>query len=427
METRGDTRRPRRVAGPPRAAIAATALVLAGGLPACSRSTQGPLERLPRSLTSAEEAVLSASNEFGLSLYGRLAADQRDENVFFSPLSAHLALGMTANGAVGETLDGMRAALAQEGLDEEGANAAYRDLLALLLGLDPAVELEIANSIWYRTGLAVRPEFADMSRQTFDAEVRELDFTDPGAPGVINGWVEDATRGRITELIEEIRPEHVMFLLNAIYFKGDWSARFDADDTRPADFTRLDGTPVEVEMMSRTDASDVRIRHGGGFTGIELPYGRDAFVMTILLPEEGGHPADLLASADAETWDGWMAGFEAAGDVTVELPRFRLEWEKYLNDELIDMGMDVAFDPNLADFDRLAAGGSDFYISFVRQKAFVEVNEEGTEAAAATSVGVGVVSAPPTFRVDRPFLFAIRERFSGAVLFIGQVLDPTAD
>jgi len=395
---------------------------------ACGQSATGPLERLPRSLTPAEEAVLSASNEFGIELFRRLAADQRDENVFFSPLSAHIALGMTANGAVGETLDGMRTALAQEGLTEEQANAAYRDLADLLLGLDPDVELAIANSIWYRMGLAVRPEFVDLSRQMFDAEVRDLDFSDPAAPGVINGWVEEATRGRITELIEEIRRDHVTFLVNAVYFKGDWTTQFDADDTRTANFTRLDGSVVPVDLMHRSRASDIRVRDHEAFTGIELPYGRGAFVMTILLPPPGTHPADLLASADTATWGEWMGRFSTPADerVVVELPRFRLEWAKYLNDELIDMGMDVAFEPDLADFDRLAEGGDDFYISEVRQKAFVEVNEEGTEAAAATSVGVGVVSAPPTYRVDRPFLFAIRERFSGAVLFIGQVLDPTA-
>lgn len=407
-------------------ALQLAAIALVAAAIACSQSATGPLERLPRSLTPAEDAVLSASNEFGIDLYRRLAVDQRDENVVFSPLSAHIALGMTANGAVGETLDGMRAALAQEGLTEDEANAAYRDLTDLLLGLDPAIEIAIANSIWYRMGLAVRPEFVDLSREMFDAAVRDLDFDDPGAPGVINAWVEEATRGRITELIDEIRPDDMMFLVNGVYFKGDWTTRFDRDDTRTSSFRRLDGSEVQVEMMSRRDASDARIQRHEEFTGIELPYGRDAFVMTILLPPEGVHPAELLASADADTWDEWMAGFAASGDATIEFPRFRLEWDKYLNDELIDMGMDVAFDGHLADFDRLAAGGADFFIAFVRQKAFVEVNEEGTEAAAATSVGVRVVSAPPTYRVDRPFLFAIRERFSGAVLFIGQVLDPTA-
>jgi len=421
------TRRTERAQEPPRGRRRwlTAALACAAGLVACSE-TMGPLEQLPRSLTPAEEAVLSASNEFGIELYRRLAADARDENVFFSPLSAHTALGMTANGAVGETLDGMRAALAQEGLTEEEANAAYRDLSDLLLGLDRSVELEIANSIWYRMGLAVRPEFVDLARAIFDADVRDLDFDDPQAPDVINQWVEEETRGRITDLIEEIRREHVMFLVNAVYFKGDWTRAFDPDDTRDGAFARLDGGTVQVPMMRRSDASDVRVFDGDGLTGIEIPYGRGAFVMTILLPPAGTHPADLLASADADAWDAWMAGLAPAGEVAVELPRFRLEWEEYLNDALIDMGMAVAFDRDLADFDRIAAGGADFYISFVRQKAFVDVNEEGTEAAAATSVGIGVVSAPPTFRVDRPFLFAIRERFSGAVLFMGQVLDPTA-
>lgn len=413
----------------PAALPAFPALLVVLGLPGCGDGSPGalePLQELPRELTVAEREVVSSSNAFGLELFGRLADEHRDENLVFSPLSAHLALGMTANGANGETLAAMRETLGQGGLSEEEANGAYRGLLDLLPSLDPGVELEIANSIWHRLALPVRPAFVDLSRRTFDAEVRGLDFGDPGAADSINDWVEDRTRGKITDLIDRIRPDEVMFLVNAVYFRGEWRFEFDPDETREAPFRRPDGSSVDVPMMSR-DFAEVRHQRTDAFEAVDLPYGRGAYVMTLLLPAEGTAPADLLDGLDAETWASWMDGF-AETRARVSLPRFRVEWEKLLNDALKAMGMEVAFDPDRADLLRLVEEGfpENLYISRVKQKAFIEVDEEGTEAAAATSVGVGVTSAPPTFRADRPFLYAIRERFSGTVLFIGQVTDPTA-
>lgn len=396
-------------------------------LAACGSPTEPqPLQDLPRDLSAAERSLISSGNEFGLALFQRLAIGSPEENVILSPLSAYLALGMTANGADGETLEAMRATLAQAELSEDAANEAFRDLMELLLGLDEHVEFQLANSIWHRDDFPVRPAFVDLSRDYFDAVVEALDFDDPTAAATINAWVEEETRGRITDLIEEIDPEHVMFLVNALYFQGDWVEAFDPDDTRTADFRRLDGSRVPVPLMSRT--GEVRHLARDGFQAVELLYGRGAFAMTVILPPEGTAPAELLEGVDVATWDEWMAGFEER-EVSVELPRFRLEWEEVLNDALTAMGMGVAFDRDRADFARLAEEGAflpgNLYITEVKQKTFIDVNEEGTEAAAATSVGVGVTSAPPTFRADRPFLFALRERFSGTVFFLGQVLDPT--
>jgi len=391
---------------------------------ACSDGGTGPLDQLPRDLTVGEQKVVVSANAFGLDMFRRLVADQPTENVFFSPLSAYLALGMTANGAAGETLDAMRGTLRQSGLSEEEANEAYRGLLDLFLGLDPEVQFDIGNSIWYRLGLPVRPEFVEQSRSIFDAEVAELDFSDPAAPATINRWVEDRTNGRIKDLISELSAADVMLLINAIYFKGSWQDAFDPQTTRDVDFQLLDGSFASVPTMTRRRVDILRYQKTNEIEAAELLYGRGAFVMTIVLPNDGTTPADLMAAVDGATWDRWMDGFADVGDLgDLHLPKFKLEWEKTLNDDLIDMGMGIAFAG--ADFSRLAAGGEGFFISKVRQKAFVEVNEEGSEAAAATSVNVAERGASG-FLATRPFVFAIRERFSGTILFLGQLGDPTA-
>lgn len=391
---------------------------------ACTDATTGPADRLPRDLTPAETEVVASANEFGLELFRRLAEDRSGENLFFSPLSVYMALGMTANGAAGETLEAIRGTLRQTDLGEEDANAAYRGLLDLFLGLDPLVRFDIANSIWYRLGLGVRPEFIDLSSSVFDAQVLELDFLDPAAPGVINAWVEERTDGRIKELVGELTPRDVMLLINAIYFKGSWQHRFDPGQTRTDVFQLPGGGSGEIEMMVREGVEGLRHQRGEGFEAAELLYGSGAFAMTVILPHEGTLPSRLVSGIDRATWDAWMAAFDDESPIEVlQLPKFRLEWEALLNDDLEAMGMGIAF--GNADFSRLAEGGDGFVISKVRQKAFVEVNEEGTEAAAATAVNIAD-SGKPTFRADRPFLFAIRERFSGAILFLGQLVDPTS-
>jgi serpin B len=384
-----------------------------------------PLESLPRELSPVEQALIDSGNGFGLSLFGELGGAREGKNVIVSPLSAYMALGMTANGADGTTLDAMRTTLGHGGLDEEEANDAYRTLIELLRGLDGDVDFGIANSIWHRDDFPTSPAFVDASREYFDALVSALDFADPGATATINGWVEENTNGKITELIQEITPQDVMFLINAIYFKGAWQSPFDPDLTREAAFDLTDGTTVQARLMSRQD--DFLYQENELFQGVDLRYGRGAFSMTVLLPAAGRALDDLLPQLDEARWDGWMTGFSTQR-ILLELPRFTLEWEKKLNDALSALGMGIAFDRGNANFGRLAESGAplpgNLFITEVKQKTFIDVNEEGTEAAAATSVGVGVTSIPPTMRVDRPFLFAIRERFSGTILFLGLVENP---
>lgn len=399
---------------------ALTSILLAG----CGGdgSPTGPerIEALPRELTAAERAVIGGSNSFGLELFRRVHEAEAAPNVFLSPLSASMALGMTLNGAAGETWEGMRAALGFEGLTQEEINDSYRSLLDLLTGLDPRVDLAIGNSIWADRAFTVLPSFYEVVREHFDAEARALDFGDPATVDSINGWIESATRGRIEKAVDRISSTDSMFLINATYFDGDWAAQFDPDKTRPAAFERADGSTVTVDLM--TQKMTLPVHFTSRYAAGELGYGGGAFGMVVVVPQPGVPLADLVAELDDTGWADLVASLDSA-EIDVFLPKFRIEYDSYLNRPLVAMGMDRAFSPE-ADFSRLTT--TSVCIQFVRQKTFVEVDEEGTEAAAVTVVGVGVTSAPPSLRADRPFLFAIRERHSGTILFMGAIGDPTA-
>jgi serpin B len=397
---------------------------------ACA-DTSGPggappeITALPRQLSTHEEAVIAASNTFGFNLLREVDRTFADSNVFLSPLSASMALGMTMNGAVGTTFTEMRAALGFGGQSYDELNAAYESLIALLLDLDPRVDFQIANAIFYRLafGSAIEPAFLDDARAHFDAEVRGLDFGAPDAVTTVNDWAKTHTNGKIPRVIGEIRDEIVMLLMNAIYFKGDWRAGFAPSDTRNLPFTTSRGTEISTPTMYRKGGFRLR-QAAGGATVVELPYGGDAFVMTILLPAQGAPINTVAAGLDAAGWSQLTRNLQDS-ELELFLPKFKLAWEDTLNDELKAMGMREAFIGDVADFSRMSrTHGPHLYISFVKQNSFVDVNEVGTEAAAVTTVGVGVTSLPPQVRIDRPFLFAIRERLSGTILFLGKIVEP---
>lgn len=383
-----------------------------------------PMEALPRELSTAEREVIAGSNAFAFDILRETIAREDSPGVMLSPLSASMALGMTMNGARGPTFEGMRDALGFAGLEQDAINASYRALIDLLLGLDDNVEMRIGNSVWARTAFPFHESFMETVRQSFDAEVSNLDFGSPDAAPTINQWVDRSTNGRITEIVPVPIPDHaVMYLINAIYFKGDWQNQFSRDATQDALFTRADGSTKTVRMMSREGGfhyfadADVEVA--------ELRYGRGAFVMDIVLPRTGSID-DVIATLDETRWRAWTDGVQETS-IHLRMPKYRMEYETTMNEPLIALGMQSAFGrtPD-TDFTGLSPAGRDLYISNVKQKTFINVDEEGTEAAAVTSVEIGVTSGPPTMTVDRPFLVAIRERFSGAILFIGRVGDPEA-
>jgi serine protease inhibitor len=393
----------------------------------CSDGPVGPaaeITQLPRDLTPAEQELIESDNAFGLKLFREIhAQEDAGKNLFISPLSVAMALGMTYNGAAGATQEAMQETLELEGLSLEEVNQSYRSLIDLLADLDPTVEWLLANSIWYREGFPVLPEFLEVNQEYFDAEVAALDFASPDAAPTINNWVSENTNGRIEEIVDDpIAWDIVMFLINAIYFKGDWTLQFDKTLTADRRFTLADGSQKLVPMMTYPDPVEVGYFRDEHVEALDLTYGGKAYSMTILLPVGDSDIESLVGSLDAERWQGIVDGI-AAAEFNVVMPKFTLEYELEMRNVLTALGMGIAFQDGVADFSKICCTPGAIWIGKVKHKTFVDVNEEGTEAAAATSVAM-VCSATPTVEVNRPFLFAIRERFSGTILFMGLITDP---
>jgi serpin B len=398
----------------------------ATALAACGESF-GPITDLPRQLTAAEESLVEADNRFAFKLFREVNA--REGNIFISPLSVGMALGMTYNGAAGTTRDAMQQTLELEGMTPQDVNEAYRSLIDLLRSLDPRVEFLIANSIWHDLGWTPLQEFVDLNRRYFDAQVAGLDFLDPGSSDVINAWVSDNTKGKIEEIVPKPIPRDVvMYLINAIYFKGDWTYQFEKDRTRDAQFRLADGSETTVRMMTHDGRVPLRVAFDfqAGVTVADLPYGGQRYSMTILMPSDPSAIEALVDELGQPQWSTWVAELDST-EMLVSLPKFTVGYELQLNDVLMALGMGPAFGVAVpCDFTNMfAARAGSICIGEVRHKTFVDVNEEGTEAAAVTSVSM-VRSAPPSVYVDRPFVFVIRERHSGAILFMGKMLDPSA-
>jgi serpin B len=371
---------------------------------------------------AVDERLVRAQTGFGFALFHALRSQATGQNIFISPTSAAFALSMTYNGADGATRDAMATALQLEGMSLEEVNQASSALLAALQSSDPDVQMNIANALWARQGIAFDPDFLQRNRDSYQAEVATLDFEDPAAVATINAWVSEQTNGKIPTILDRIDPELILLLINAVYFKGAWTIAFDEAETSEQPFTLLDGSQKQVPLMQQTETHPYY--RGEGFQAVSLPYGEEERMrMHIFLPDEERSLDAFYQQLDAEAWATWMGAFEER-EGTILLPRFTLEYEQQLQDALSALGMGVAFDCDNANFTRMYPPGA--CLSFVKQKAFVEVNEAGTEAAAATVVGAVPTSAmPPGFfmRVDRPFFFTISDSATGTVLFMGSVVE----
>ncbi|MCH7764825.1 MAG: serpin family protein, partial [Candidatus Marinimicrobia bacterium] len=367
----------------------------------------GATERQPpREPTPNERAIVHAGNVFGMNVFNALHEADPASNMLISPLSISMALGMTLNGAANETYDAMRQTLALTGLEEEDINSSYQTAIELLTSMDPEVIISIANSIWYRDGLPVYDEFIETNQTYFNAEVAELDFTDPNSVDVINDWVDTATNGIIETILQEIPDEMVMYLINALYFKGGWRIPFDEEDTQDRPFHNYDGTETSVPMMGHEIIVPYYASWEENLYIADIPFGDSLFSFTVIIPE------DVKTFADSLTLDKWNHYIDNlhSGEVYIGLPRFDLAWEKSLNDILKILGMDIAFDEYAADFSRIMPlDYGNLFISEVKHKTYLTVDEEGAVAAAVTSVGLGLTSMPPAIIADRPFILAIRE------------------
>lgn len=392
----------------------------------CTYDSISPADNTPniRTLSPAEIEVADRSNDFAFDLFRSLQGETAG-NLFISPLSVGTALGMTLNGASGETLEGILNTIQFHDMEPAEVNQAYKDLTALLTGIDRKVNLGLANSVWYRNSLTVKSSFAPVIEDYYDGKVTGLNFALADSKDIINGWVSDRTGGRIRELIDVIPPDAVMYLVNTIYFKGDWRYQFDKSRTKDDDFFLNDGTQVKLKMMVRPH-SDHLIFRNDKFVLVDLPYGNGQFTMTILLPHAEYNTADIANEISMELLNEWLDRMDTSS-FELQMPRFKMAWKKELNEGLSSMGMASAFSSG-ATFPNLFEEDLNLMISKVVHASFVEVNEVGTEAAAATVVEMVPVSypppAPPVLKINRPFIFLIRERHSGVILFMGQFTQP---
>ncbi len=382
-----------------------------------------------RELTESEIKSIQAGNAFGIDLFREMSRQQANENLFISPLSISMALGMALNGAKGETFDEMRDVLKQSGLDLDEINKAYQGLMSLFPYLDRTVTLDIANSVWYRKGFRVERDFLDRLKAYFEAEIEGLDFSRPEAVDIINNWVSKKTKKKIDKIIDVIDPLTMMYLINAVYFKGTWTAEFDLRETKDDHFTLDNGATIPVKMMQQEN--DFRYFGNELFHAVDLPYGDELFSMTILLPHKGISVDEVVHDLTEATWNEWMNSFtEEKLGLKIMMPRFTLEYKNGLIGVLRTLGMKKAFNPYEADLSGISTQFNDLHISDVIHKTFLKVNEEGTEAAAVTAVVIGTTSVGPSIpvvRIDRPFILAIREHHSGSILFIGKVHEPKSE
>jgi serpin B len=378
-------------------------------------------------------SLATDNTAFAIAFYDLIRSE--DGNLIYSPFSLSLALSMTLAGAETTTRDAMLEAL-QFSLEEDEVHPAFN---ALMLAIDASqvnaekaeggsFELNIANSIWGQQGFTFEQAFLDRIALNYGAGIYTVDFSANPEPAraAINDWVEDETQEKITDLIppDAITPLTRLVLANAIYFKGSWFHPFEQGLTQPGPFTTLDGDQISVEMMKLFDKRLLYLREGE-FQAVSLPYLSRDFTMTVILPDRGSFTTvedmlsiDLLGSLQRNL---------VSERINLELPKFDFETTINANDPLKTLGMEEAFDPDRSDFNGMA-NVDDLHITDVLQKATITIDEEGTEAAAATAVIVGVKSAPIgepiSLVIDRPFLFFIQHQPTGTILFMGRVVEP---
>jgi len=384
-------------------------------------------EKPDRNKISETEYLTQANNEFGFALFENLALDEAGENVFISPLSIHLALNMTYMGSESETGTEMAKVLGLSGLTKKEVAELARELLTKTDEL-PDVKISIANSIWARKGLPFKKSFLKTGENYFQARIEELGFGSPDALKTINRWVKENTNGKIEKIVKKLNPLDVMVLLNAIYFEGPWKNQFEEENTREMPFHLLEGAKKQIPMMIRS--GNFSYFENDKFQLIRLPYGKkEPMAAYIVLPREEQGLNELIKTVDPRAWENWISSMKRVYG-RFGLPRFILRYEEKLNAALKDMGMQLSFNEEEADFSGIIdIPNQNAFISEVRHKTFLEVTERGTKAAAATSVKMRLTSLAPEEEefemiVDRPFLFAIRYEESGELLFLGGVRNP---
>lgn len=372
-------------------------------------------------MKSATDKLIKANNRFGFQLFAELLKQQPDQNIFISPLSLSIALSMLYNGAVGQTQAEMAIALGIQNLSVPEVNQANAQLIQQLEKLTD-VQVAIANSLWAQPTLQFRADFLQRIQEFYQAKVENLDFGNPDAAATINQWASDKTLGKIQQIVQRLSPATILVLLNATYFKGAWSLPFDPEQTASGTFTLLDDSQKVVPMMRQLN--EYCCYQGEDYQAVRVPFGGKRLSLDIFLPPALAQ-ADSVESLGLGNAAKWLSQFPSKSTpqrlVTLVLPRFRLEYKvkAELKQALMSLGMKQAFEE--ANFSQLCSDSAT--ISKITHKTFFEVNEAGAEAAAVTAIELER-GLPPTITIDRPFFCAIRDQQTGAILFMGVVVDP---
>lgn len=356
-------------------------------------------------------------NAFAFDLLRNTILTSNEANVFVSPLSVSIALGMTRNGAMGTTKTEMDSVLKIKDFSDDEINEYYRVMVRALPGIDPTTKLILANSIWLRMGFDVKPDFLRLNADNFGAYIKSLDFSKSWAVDTINNWCAAKTNNLIQKPLDQIPTDAMMYLVNTIYFKGIWCKPFDPKSTKEDDFTTDAGTILKVNMMHLKDTFNYRVDSNAQY--LDMPYGNKAFSMTVILPNEGKSVYNVLNAMNGKSWNAVLSEMHMQ-EVQVYFPRFKAQNKFLLNDALENMGMKLAFSP-YANFRQIA--DTNLCLNRVLHDTYIEVTEKGTVAAAATVVEIGLTSIamPAIFNVNKPFLFMIREKSTGVILFIGKM------
>lgn len=382
-----------------------------------------PVEPVTIDLTANQVELIESENSFAFDIFGKTYENtEASKNIIVSPLSISYALSMTLNGAAGATREAMLEALRVNGLTPEIINSSYKSLSEALLSVDKRVIISVANSVWTENNFVVKKPFTDILTNYYSAEARSFDVNDPLAPKQINTWIESKTNGLIKDMVDELDPSTVMLLINAIYFKGKWNSQFDKANTVNKPFYKHDGQTIDVPMMKQK--ADFKVFTGDNFVLAEFPYGQGNFVMDVLLPNDKNGLSSIVSSLSDTNFETWIEGLSER-ETELSFPRFKYGYKKKLKSILTDMGMGIAFYGG-ADFSNIS--DLDLLINDVTHQAFIETNEEGTEAAAATVVDIRLTSMPPApivLNIDHPFIYIIREVTTNSILFMGKVADPT--
>lgn len=393
------------------------------GLTSCSSDSNDNKkleDAKPITLTLVKK--IETDNTFALDLFKTTYKSTDDENVFISPLSTNLALSMTLNGAKNATLDEMKGALRASDYSLDDINEYNKSLREALITVDPSTVLSIANSIWYHKDIAVNSDFISLNQNYYNAEVKAIDFNSSNAASQINNWVSGQTNNKISQIVNSLSAESKMCLINAIYFNGKWKSKFDKNNTREDDFYSETGVKMSTVQMMKQDGTYYGYSDDDYCAYLKIPYGNWAFSMIVMLPHDGKTVDDVISNLNNETWNNAM--LMDPYEVNLSLPRFKAECAYEMQEAILpEMALSTPFTDN-ADFSGITEDQS-LKISKVIHKTYIDVNEEGTEATAATNVEGGESSPPPgtiiDYVVNKPFAFAIRENSTGIILFMGKI------